>query len=190
VGLYQDGKSIRQIAAELGWSYGKTHRILSQHTTLRPPSHRTKASEPAPCGTKRAYQRHLDASEEPDEACKKANRDYTNAYDRRTGASKARNRAYRRLAARHPEVFEALRAEEQRKVDIEDPTATKNARAGRARERAHRRLVGLHPGDFEALLAEEKQIAREEAGQAAFIANAADSTIADSRSSPTEPLRA
>jgi IS30 family transposase len=157
--------SIREIAKRLGRSYGAVHRIVSTQATPRSSGHRAKKStESVPCGSKRAYQRHLDRGEEPDEQCKKANRDYTVEFDRRTGSSRARNRAYRRLARSYPAVFEALLDEERGNAPASDGEAASDraARYSRARERAHRRLTKIYPDIFQQMLIEEKAVAKHE----------------------------
>lgn len=60
----------------------------------------------APCGTRSAYTRHLRNGEAPCEACKAANA----AYAKPNNA--ARQRAWQRLAARYPEAYKQLLAEE------------------------------------------------------------------------------
>ncbi len=40
VRLYEQGWSIRQVGARLGWGYGPTRRVLLRHTTLRTRSER------------------------------------------------------------------------------------------------------------------------------------------------------
>jgi IS30 family transposase len=148
--------TIRQIAERLGRSYGAVHRIVSRHATPRSPGYRT-GDELVPCGSKRAYQRHLDRGEEPDEQCKRANREYTNEFDRRTGTSRARNRAYRRLAKSFAEVFEALLNEEKSKVHgTNEEGLGRRVLHSRVRERAHRRLARLYPDTFQQILADEK----------------------------------
>lgn len=156
--------SIREIARRLDKSYGAVHRIVSKHATPRPPGYgKRKDDEPVPCGSKRAYQRHLDRGEEPDEECKAANRKYTNQFDRRTGSSRARNRAYRRLAKTFPDVFEALLNEEKSNPqDRQAEAASKQVWHSRVRARAHRRLARLYPVAFRQILAEEKVAAKNE----------------------------
>jgi hypothetical protein len=155
--------SIREIAKRLGGSYGAVHRMVSTHATPRSPGHRTgRDDESVPCGSKRAYQRHLDRGEEPDEQCKRANREYTNEFDRRTGTSRARNRTYRRLAKSFPDVFEALLNEEKSKAQgAEEDGVRKQVWYSRVRERAHRRLTKLYPNIFQQILAEEKAAAKD-----------------------------
>jgi IS30 family transposase len=160
--------SIREIAKRLGRSYGAVHRIVATHTTPRSPGYRAgKGDESVPCGSKRAYQRHLDRGEEPDEQCKKANREYTNEFDRRTGTSRARNRAYRRLARSFPHVFEVLLDEERSSAQGgKEEAVSKQAWRSRVRERAHRRLARLYPAVFEQMLTEEKAAAKNETQRA------------------------
>lgn len=156
--------SIREIAKRLGRSYGAVHRIVSRHATPRSPGYRKlNDNESVPCGSKRAYQRHLDRGEEPDEQCKRANREYTNEFDRRTGTSRARNRAYRRLAKSFADVFEALLNEEQSKVQgTDEDEVGKRVLHSRVRERAHRRLARLYPDTFQQILTDEKVTAKDE----------------------------
>jgi hypothetical protein len=156
--------SIREIARRLDRSYGSVQRIVSTQSTPRFPGYRTgKGDESVPCGSKRAYQRHLNQGEEPDEQCRKANRNYTNEFDRRTGTSRARNRAYRQLAKSFSDLFEALLSEENGNAqDKADEVVSKRIRHGRARERAHRRLARLYPDTFQRILAVEKAAAKDE----------------------------
>lgn len=115
--LHEQGMSVRAIAKQVNASYGGVHKALAKlRVTMRSRGYRSAPPEPPPCGTKWAYQRHLDHGEEPDEACAQANRDSAADYDSRTGYSKARNRAYRRLADMAPDVFDVFRAEEEAKA--------------------------------------------------------------------------
>lgn len=156
--------SMRDIAKRLGVAYGTVQRIVTSHTTPRPAGSRKRdPDELAPCGTKNAYQRHLDRGEEPDELCKQANRDHTNEFNRRTGISRARNRAYRRLARAFSEIFDVFLAEEKERAEAEQPNAPAKVLRSRARERAHRRLVRTYPDVFAQILAREKTIAQAEA---------------------------
>ena len=158
--------SIRAIAKRLGMSYGAVQRIVSTHTTTRPNGRPGKGNiEALPCGTRKAYQRHINRGEEPDELCKEANREYTRKFNRHTGASRARNRAYRRLARKFPDVFAALLTEEQVRAAGEFPDLAAGVRRTRARERAHRRLVGIYPGTFQLIFEEEKIVAQNEIRQ-------------------------
>lgn len=119
------------------------------------------AEAPPPCGTKKAYRRHIKDGQEPDEACKQANRDYTRDHDRGSGYSKGRYRAYRLLMAMFPDVFAALlAAEEDLAAGERDGEASKTWR-DRARRRAYRRLADLYAPEFEAIFTEEKAKARQ-----------------------------
>jgi hypothetical protein len=160
--------SIREIAKRFGRSYGAVHRIVAAQATPRPRSYRTeKVIQSVPCGSKRAYQRHLDRGEEPDEKCKQANREYTNEFNRRTGVSRARNRAYRQLTKSFPDVFKALLEEEMSKrPGPEDEGVSKQVWNNRARERAHRRLARLYPDIFQQILVSEKAVANSESQNA------------------------
>jgi hypothetical protein len=152
VRLYEvDQLSYRQIARRVGTSYGTVQRIIATDSTPRPSGNRPKP--PPPCGTKAAYQRHQLAGEDPDEACEQANRDYTREFDQATGYSRARNRAYRQLAGRHPDIFAALLAEEDELVRGE--AGTRQVRRVRARERALRRLARRYPAEYDGLFAAE-----------------------------------
>jgi len=69
-----------------------------------------------PCGTRRAYRRHVKANEPTDDACRAANAAYMKArrdawpghLDRSAKGAKARQDALRRLAERHPVEFASL----------------------------------------------------------------------------------
>ncbi|HEU5160753.1 MAG TPA: hypothetical protein VFU43_27395 [Streptosporangiaceae bacterium] len=155
--------SIREIVKRVGGSYGVVHHIISTRSTPRSTGYRARnGGETPPCGTKRAYQRHLDRGEEPDETCKQANRDYTNEINRRTGASRARNRAYRRLAKCFPDVFDALLLDERAKAQEKNEGVSRRTWRTRVRERAHRRLARLYPDTFQLMFAEEKRIVQNE----------------------------
>ncbi|HEX6472265.1 MAG TPA: hypothetical protein VF069_24450 [Streptosporangiaceae bacterium] len=159
--------SIREIAKRLRMSYGAVQRIVSGNTTPRSNGARAPGgAEPLPCGSRKAYQRHISRGEEPDELCRQANRDYTRAFNRRTGASRARNRAYRRLAMNFSDVFDALFIEEKLRAETEDQNLDADIRRTRARERAHRRLARLYPGAFRLIFEAEKTAAEKEVGQA------------------------
>jgi hypothetical protein len=157
--------SIREIAKRLGRSYGAVHRMVATHTTPRSRGYRSGNGDEAwPCGSKRTYQRHLARGEEPDEQCRKANQEYTNEFNRRTGTSRARNRAYRRLAKSFPDTFEALLNEEKSVAQSrkEEEAVSEQAWRSRMRERAHRRLARIYPETFQQILAKEKATAKTE----------------------------
>ena len=154
---------MRKVAERLVVSYGAVYRIVAKHGTPRPLWNPAKnGDERPPCGSKRAYQRHLDRGEEPDELCKEANRTYTHDFDRRTGNSRARNRAYRRLARSFPDIFDAVLIEERMSARDEQPTLPTGVWNSRTRERAYRRLASLYPDIFQQILGEEKIIAKRE----------------------------
>jgi hypothetical protein len=158
-------QTIREIAARFGWSYGKARRIIGKATTLR--SQDTRRVVRKPCGTKQAYQQHLAAGEEPDEACKRANAAYTQDYNRRTGNSTARGRAHRKLAKKYPDEWPSVQAQERARARQEDPTAPEKTLASRANQRAYRALAERHTDDFAAVLEQEKKQVRQELDAAA-----------------------
>jgi hypothetical protein len=155
--------SIRAIAKRLGVSYGSVHRIVSTRTVPRSDGRPLKRdAEVPPCGSRKAYQRHIRFDEKPDELCRQANNDYIREFNRRTGGDRARNRAYRRLAAKYPDLFRAVLTEERQRVELESPEAESHICYARARERTLRRLAKLYPRTFQLVLDEEKVIAQNE----------------------------
>lgn len=65
-----------------------------------------------PCGTRAAYQRHYRNGEKPCRPCRDAYNSYQSEYARDRGNQRAYQRALKRLARMHPNVFDALYAEE------------------------------------------------------------------------------
>jgi hypothetical protein len=158
--MYEANMSIRAIAAKIGRSYSGVHKALTKsQATMRPPSRPAVPAERPECGTKKGHQWHLDHGEEPDEACRRANADYSRDFDDRTGYSKARSAAYRRLADTFPALFAALLEEERAKARDERPGEAARAWGGRALQRAYRRLAMLPAVAevFEVILAEERR---------------------------------
>lgn len=80
-----------------------------------------------PCGTYAAYQRHVKAGESPCVGCRQASAEYRRTYRERrmpgdgraVRRQYARDRALRRLAARHHAELDTLVAEELRRSEAE-----------------------------------------------------------------------
>lgn len=158
-------QTIAEIARHFGWSYAKARRLIDKATQLRSKGNRRVVRKP--CGTKQAYQQHLAAGEEPDEACKRANADYTQDYNRRTGNSTARGRAHRKLAKQYPDEYTSVQAQERARARQEDPAAPEKTLASRANQRAYRALAERHTDEFAAVLEQEKKQVRQELDTAA-----------------------
>ena len=71
-----------------------------------------KERELAPCGTWGGYQRHIKNKTPPCAECRKACREYVRRYRFLSGQGKPKYRALLRLAAKHPDEYRALVAEE------------------------------------------------------------------------------
>ena len=79
-----------------------------------------------PCGTRRAYQRHVQANEPTDDACRAANAIYIKArrdawpdhVNRSHRSAKARQAALRRLAVLHASEFESLLRDARREEGL------------------------------------------------------------------------
>lgn len=84
-------------------------------------------TNPAPCGTTAAYQRHRRYGEPIDDACRQAQTDAARAWRDNNRAAlgrrrRASDRALRRLAERHPGEFTALLAAELAAEPETEPT--------------------------------------------------------------------
>jgi excisionase family DNA binding protein len=155
VRLYESGLSAQQVADKIGQPIKGVYGALkSEGVTIR----RGAAAWPRPlqpCGTKAGYVRHIKRGEEACGPCKRANADYTNDINRRTGRYKARDRAYQRLVVKHRKVFKVLLAREVKRARVERAGEAAKAWRSRARRRACYGLGDLFLVEFEEFLAEE-----------------------------------
>jgi hypothetical protein len=115
-----------------------------------------------PCGTRAAYHQHLYHGESVDDLCKRANAEHQVALNLRTGASRARKRAYKRLAKKFPDAFQAIMSIEKQKAKKERPGERYHTWYSRARQRAYVQLSRIYSDDFRLILEGEKEIVRRE----------------------------
>jgi hypothetical protein len=85
---------------------------LVKRPTLDPEPVKRPKRELAPCGEWGGYQRHLRDKTTPCAECRKAAREYKRRWRFLSGQGTPKYRALLRLAAKHPDEYRALVAEE------------------------------------------------------------------------------